>query len=704
MEPLEPSDPARIGGYQLTHRLGEGGMGRVYLATTPSGRHVAVKVIRPALVREGDFRVRFAREVDAARRVGGFHTAPVVDADPAGDPAWIATAYIPGPTLHQAVRDGGPIMPPALYALAVGLAEGLKAVHDRGLVHRDLKPGNIILSDDGPRIIDFGIARPLDSESLTTREAVFGTLPYMSPEQTENSHVGPASDMFSLGTVLAYAATGDNPFNGDSMAATVRRLIGPPPDPGDVDPRTREVILGCWNPDPDQRPTPEAVLARFGTIDAGGVGGVEGVGVVGRPPDTARPSEGPGGSEPTTRPPAPTFIEAEPATGAPVPTFAAAEPATHPPAPTLVAAGPATSAPLPHTAADRPTDGPVRPRLKRAWLIAAALAVVTTVITAGVVALRTGGEDDRPGSPAAPPEPAATLTGHEDAVNSVVFSPDGTTLATSDTKFSVRLWDTDTWKETTTLIDDKSLQTMGSPVVAFDPDGSRLATAHESVQLWDSDTWEETSTLADDEWITSVAFSSDGTTLATSDPVGNVRLWDTDAEEETDKLSGPPDYITSLAFSPDGATLATGTAVDTAEVFEDSDGGAIRLWDTDTGDEIDIIAKNDPSFESVVFSPDGSKLAACSSGTVRMWDTGTWAEDTTLPKRVCTFSLAFSPDGAALATGDGDGTVRLWDTDTWKENAVFSAEERVDSVGFSPDGGTVAAGHSDGTVHLWKVG
>ncbi|MFC4561351.1 serine/threonine-protein kinase [Nocardiopsis mangrovi] len=239
MEPLEPSDPARIGGHRLTHRLGEGGMGRVYLATTPSGRYVAVKVIRPALVREGGFRVRFAREVDAARRVGGFHTAPVVDADPAGDPAWVATAYIPGPTLSQRVRDNGPIAPPVLHALAVGLAEGLKAVHDHGLVHRDLKPGNIILSDDGPRIIDFGIARPLDSESLTTREAVFGTLPYMSPERTENSHVGPASDMFSPGTVLAYAATGTNPFNADSMAATIRRLIGPPPTPATSTPYPR---------------------------------------------------------------------------------------------------------------------------------------------------------------------------------------------------------------------------------------------------------------------------------------------------------------------------------------------------------------------------------------------------------------------------------------------------------------------------------
>ncbi|WP_270070136.1 serine/threonine-protein kinase [Streptomonospora mangrovi] len=234
-------------------------MGRVYLGRTASGRQVAVKVIRSGLVQDRGFRARFAREVDAARLVGGFHTASVVDADLESAPPWIATAYIPGPTLHQRVRAHGPITPPDLHTLVVGLAEGLQAVHASGLVHRDLKPGNVILSDDGPRIIDFGIARPLDAESLTTREAVFGTLPYMSPEQTDGSRVGPASDVFSLGTVLAFAATGANPFNGATMAETVHRLVGPPPDPGDADPLTRALITDCWNHDPSRRPAPAAI-------------------------------------------------------------------------------------------------------------------------------------------------------------------------------------------------------------------------------------------------------------------------------------------------------------------------------------------------------------------------------------------------------------------------------------------------------------
>ncbi|WP_067975641.1 WD40 repeat domain-containing serine/threonine protein kinase [Nocardiopsis trehalosi] len=720
MDPLEPSDPAHIGGYRLIHRLGEGGMGRVYLAATPSGRRVAVKVIRPALVREAGFRARFAREVDAARRVGGFHTAPVVAADPEGDPAWVATAYIPGPTLDTRVRDNGPIAPPALHALAAGLAEGLKAVHACGLVHRDLKPGNIILSGDGPRIIDFGIARPLDSEGLTTHEAVFGTLPYMSPEQTENSHVGPASDMFSLGTVLAYAATGTNPFNGASMAATIRRLIGPPPDPGDVDPETRALITACWDHDPERRPTPDAVLTRFGALAAR----------TGPPPATDRPAAEGGGPEVTTFPPAATYVDS--AADRSSSKGGASDATTFPPAPTYVdpaadrppaKGGGSTAAPPPPAPPAPPFAAPARPpraaagrpggstpdrvRRKGVWLVVGAVVAFTTVPTAGawLVAEGPGGEpSDTVSVP--PPEPLLTLTGHEDTVNSVAFSPDGTALATSDTAFSVRVWDTGTWEESATLIEEDSPVSVGTPSVAFDPDGTLLATGHESVRLWGVGTWEEVATILEDDWITSVAFSSDGTTLATSDPVGNVRFWNTSTGSETAAVEGPPDYVTSMAFSPDGTTLASATAVDQAGVFEDSDGGAVRLWDSRNGAEIAVLTSHDSSFESVAFSPDGGLLAAC-DGDVRLWDTGTREEVTTLTAAEATASLAFSPDGSTIATGHEDGTVRLRDTETWEETAVYPAvadHGRVTSVAFSTDGTVAAAGHSDGTILLWPVG
>jgi serine/threonine protein kinase len=186
-------------------------MGRVFLGISPGGRKVAVKLVLPEHSADREFRQRFAREVAAARRVGGDLTAPVVDADPAADPPWMVTAYIPGPSLDEVVRSAGPLESSALRALGAGLAEGLGAVHAAGLVHRDLKPTNVIMAKDGPRIIDFGIARAADATSLTSSGVLIGTFSFMSPEQVRGERLGPESDVFSLGGVLAYAATG-RPF------------------------------------------------------------------------------------------------------------------------------------------------------------------------------------------------------------------------------------------------------------------------------------------------------------------------------------------------------------------------------------------------------------------------------------------------------------------------------------------------------------
>src|SRR3984885_5798429 len=172
MDSLQPGDPAGVGGYRLLGRLGAGGMGQVFLGESPGGRMVAVKLIHPAHAGTLHFRERFAREIEAARRVGGFHTAPVVDADPHADPPWMVTAYIDGPSLEEAVRRNGPLPPGQVRALGAGLAEGLAAIHAHGLIHRDLKPGNVIMAEDGPRIIDFGIARSVDATGLTSTGAV----------------------------------------------------------------------------------------------------------------------------------------------------------------------------------------------------------------------------------------------------------------------------------------------------------------------------------------------------------------------------------------------------------------------------------------------------------------------------------------------------------------------------------------------------
>src|SRR5580658_4791900 len=260
---LQAGDPGQIGAFRLLGRLGEGGMGRVFLGESPGGRKVAIKVVHPHYANDPEFRRRFAREVATARQVGGFHTASVVGADPDADPPWMATAYIAGPSLAEAITQGGPLDEAGVRRLGAALAEGLAAIHDCGLIHRDLKPGNVILADDGPRIIDFGIAKGADATALTGSGAVIGTLRYMSPEQLNGLELTPQSDVFSLGTVLAFAATGHDPFQAPTMPAVITRILTGPPD---LDPLTgdlRGIIGDCLAKDPGGRPSPGDLLARF---------------------------------------------------------------------------------------------------------------------------------------------------------------------------------------------------------------------------------------------------------------------------------------------------------------------------------------------------------------------------------------------------------------------------------------------------------
>jgi serine/threonine protein kinase len=304
MDNLQSGDPAMVGPYRLIGRLGVGGMGQVYLGTSPGGRRVAVKLIHPQHANEPQFRERFAREIEAARRVGGFHTAPVVDADSSASPPWMVTAYIPGPSLQAAVAADGPFDEPAVRALGAGLAGGLAAIHACGLVHRDVKPSNVILSDDGPRIIDFGIARAAEGTGLTTTGAVLGTFSYMSPEQVRGEHAGPASDVFALGATLAFAATGRSPFGGESIANAVHRIVSQPPDlTGLPDGELRELIGACLAKDPAQRPSVSGILARLGAPGqpAGSVAAPSSAPPSSAPPSAREASTDPGADTQTER-------------------------------------------------------------------------------------------------------------------------------------------------------------------------------------------------------------------------------------------------------------------------------------------------------------------------------------------------------------------------------------------------------------------
>ena len=238
-------------------------MGRVYLGRSPGGRQVAIKVIRPELAEDADFRARFAREVSAARKVSGIFTASVVDADLNGPVPWLATSYIAGPSLADAVATRGPMPESMVLRLAAGLAEGLSAIHAAGVVHRDLKPSNVLLADDGPRLIDFGISRSMETSALTQTGTVVGSPGFMSPEQTQGREVGPPSDIFSLGAVLTFAATGEGPFGQGSTVALLYRVVTSQPNTAGLPGGVRPLAEHCLAKDPRQRPTAAQLLAAL---------------------------------------------------------------------------------------------------------------------------------------------------------------------------------------------------------------------------------------------------------------------------------------------------------------------------------------------------------------------------------------------------------------------------------------------------------
>jgi serine/threonine protein kinase len=259
---LRPWDPARIGGYGLIGRLGAGAMGQIYLGRSAAGRLVAVKTIRIEFAEEPDFRTRFAQEVAAARRVSGAFTAAVVAADAEADVPWLATAYIPAPPLSTLVQTCGPLSVPAVRWLAAGCAEALESIHGAGLVHRDLKPSNVLVSPDGPRVIDFGLARAVERIQLTMTRGAVGTPAYMAPEQARDTRQATtASDVYSLGATILYAATGHGPYQGDSVMDVLVHLATEPPDLTDLPPDLTDVVLACLQRDPRRRPTSASVLA-----------------------------------------------------------------------------------------------------------------------------------------------------------------------------------------------------------------------------------------------------------------------------------------------------------------------------------------------------------------------------------------------------------------------------------------------------------
>ncbi|MFF6783342.1 ABC transporter substrate-binding protein [Streptomyces sp. NPDC012510] len=257
MEPLRTADPSRLGGYRPLRRLGVGGMGVVFLARAPGGAFAAVKVVRASHADDEGFRARFRREIEAARQVAGPWVVPLLDADADAENPWLATAFVPGPSLAEVLQEHGTLSPASVGVLGLRLAEALDAVHRAGLVHRDVKPGNVLLAADGPRLIDFGIARASEGTALTSTGVIVGSPGFLSPEQIRagGAGIGPPSDMFSLGCVLAFASTGVRPFGGGAAPGVLLRTVYDEPELSGVPEALEPVVRACLDKDPAHRPT-----------------------------------------------------------------------------------------------------------------------------------------------------------------------------------------------------------------------------------------------------------------------------------------------------------------------------------------------------------------------------------------------------------------------------------------------------------------
>ncbi|MFD8996701.1 WD40 repeat domain-containing serine/threonine protein kinase [Streptomyces abikoensis] len=742
MDALLPDDPRSVGPYRLDGRLGAGGMGQVYAGTSPGGRRVAVKLIRPELADTPQFRARFKREVDAARQVGGFHTAQVVDADPDAASPWLVTAFIPGPTLHQVVRERGPLTPDAVLRLGAGLAEGLAAIHGCGLVHRDLKPGNVILAEDGPRIIDFGIARAVDASSLTATGAVIGTYAYMSPEQIRADRAGPASDVFALGSVLGFAATGHSPFDAPTLLAVVQRILDDPPALDGVDGELRRLLAACLAKEPTERPPVTSLPERFAAAadEEAAVPPERMVapapGQRGMPPTraegaTTMPPAEHGTSERTT--PLPPAEQAMPVT--PAEHSAPVRPGEHTtPLTPGGRARPATPAgrPWPATVADpragtgatpgggaaaqanpyalgagvAPGAGPAAPtapaptaptpaggrKVSRRALLIGGLSVVATAaaIAVPVVLL------DDSGTPSAPGADGATLDGASSA-QELAYGADGRTLLVSAGDGTIWTWYLAAGSKTTSQIGIPKYEQAN----VFTRDGKTLFRADENrILAWDVASGRTTGTFTgvtnyrlQDGFVNSLDVSPDGRTLAASTPQG-LYLWDIPSGRRLavheDVKNGP------AAFSPDGKTLATGSPLQLRRMPDD------RTLLTVDGTEGGRYA---------AFSPDGQLLAAVNRGTILLWNTASRQEVATLKgDGELIQAVAFHPGGRILAGGAMGGKVVLWDTTSGQVTTTFDAHVSVTALAFRPDGKALAVGLSHGassggrdTVRIWPV-
>jgi WD40 repeat protein len=701
-------------------------MGRVYLGESPGGRQVAVKVVLAEHARSTEFRERFAREIAAAKRVGGFHTAQVVDANPDADPPWMVTAYIEGRPLDVVVRENGPLDGPGLRALAAALAEGLAAIHACGLVHRDLKPTNILMAKDGPRIIDFGVARAANATELTGTGGVVGTPSFMSPEQIDARPVGPESDLFSLGSVLAYAATGRPPFSAPNFSALSHGILAKDPDLETIPGPLQGVIGACLAKDPALRPTAAGLLQIIGDI----TGPVPGTGPpdcpVGPLPRSVTPPPL-AGRDPVTRSrPADRLrpqLQVSPARGSW--SLVAADPAGR-----WIASADGDGTITVWDAASRLPirSWPARTRVRalaaspgnwlatsgedkavRVWDVETGSACGHADGVGGARALAldwprgllaTGGEDrgvqvwdvTDPREPVVLAEvPAST------GATAIAFDVGGAVHFTHSTAALALSWDAaaDQW----TTVTSDSLPGLGPLRAAAVAAGTRLTAmidkARGELHLMRGDPAGPQPLAGADAIVAGVAFAGSGL-LVMGGTDGALHAWDERRQAMRTVSASADGRITALTATRDGARVAACHEARRVTVYQVANGSLMRLWTVDCGGGLV------PAVAGMAFSPDGSVLVTAGSAA-RVWNAANGTAAGTLPESARGMrAIAFDRSGRRVAAAGADGVVVAWD-DTRRLLELTGHKGPVLAIAFGSSPGQLMTAGEDETIRTWDL-